>query len=509
MWKRLKESEVKYRSLFEKSMDGICLAEAETGIIVDYNQAFVDLVGWGKSALIGKSQKILHPVSDKDEEVTYNFHQHRTIKDGQAIKDEVITKTGEIKKVEIKTSSIEIGDTRYLIGTFRDLTDRNRIESQLRQAQKMESIGTMAGGIAHDFNNILFRMYGYLEMALEEADEDSTLHDYITEVYGEAMRARDLVKQILTFSRQSEHELSPLDMHIVAKEAIKLLKSSIPSTIEISHYIKSDCGQVLADPSQIHQIIMNLATNAFQAMEETGGKLTISLKEIELGVEDIKDETFTPGKYICLTVADTGIGVDPQIQGRIFDPYYTTKGKDEGTGLGLSIILGIVKNHFGYISVDSTPGNGAVFNVYLPVIGQAVDVDAKEETNSAPSKGNEQILLVDDEDAIVQMERKMLDRLGYQITAQSSSHKALEIFRAAPDSFDLVITDLTMPQMTGDKLAVELLKIRPDIPIIMCTGFAEKISWDKAKSIGIKVLLIKPVKLKDISREIRKVLGDK
>jgi CheY-like chemotaxis protein len=345
-------------------------------------------------------------------------------------------------------------------------------------------------------------------MLLLDTPDDSPQHHSLSKILAGAKRAGELVKQILTFSRQREHELKPLKVEIVVKEALKLIRSSLPTTIEILHNINKDYGLVMADPTQIHQITMNLCTNAFHAMEETGGKLTITLKEVELETEDLKDPAMIPGPHVRLTVADTGPGMEQSIIDRIFDPYFTTKEEGKGTGLGLAVVHGIVKSHGGQISVYSEPGKGTEFQVCLPVIKKKEET-SKVETDAPIQKGDERILLVDDQDMIVQIEKQMLERLGYYVTARASSTDALETFQMQPDKFDLVITDLTMPNMTGDKLAQKLMAIRPDIPVILCTGFSEKMSKEKVKSLRIKGFLMKPVVMKDLSGMIRKVLDKK
>ena len=390
----------------------------------------------------------------------------------------------------------------------RDTTDFKKMETQLQQAQKMEAIGTLAGGIAHDFNNILFPISGYTEMLLLDIHDDSPFHHSLSEILAGVKRARDLVTQILTFSRQREHELKPLKVEVVVKEALKLIRSSLPTTIEIRQNVNKDCGLVMADHTQIHQIVMNLCTNAYHAMEETGGKLTITLKEVELATEDLKDPSMISGKYVCLTVADTGPGMEQSIIDRIFDPYFTTKENGKGTGLGLAVVHGIVKSHGGHISVYSEPGKGTEFKVHLPVIKKQEET-AKVETDAPIQKGDERILLVDDQDMIVHMEKQMFERLGYHVTTRISSIDALEAFRANPNKFDLVITDMTMPNMTGDKLSAEIMKIRSDIPVILCTGFSEMMSKEKAATLGIKGFLMKPIVIKDLSQIIRDVLDNK
>jgi signal transduction histidine kinase/ActR/RegA family two-component response regulator len=425
-------------------------------------------------------------------------------------------KNGKKIYIEYRSSMVNPDDGEpYISGTGRDVTEKVlserkviKLQDQLAQAQKMESIGTMAGGIAHDFNNILFPMFGYLEMILTDIPEDSPLRESLEAVFNGAKRARDLVQQILTFSRQKDHEPKPLKVQLVIEEALKLIKSSLPSTIEISQNIKTDCGLVMADPTRIHQIVMNLCTNSYHAMEDTGGKLTVNLKEVDLATEDVKDQAITPGRYVCLIVADTGIGMEQSVMDRIFDPYFTTKEKNKGTGLGLAVIHGIVKSHGGHIAVDSEVDKGTKFQVYLPMIKRQPETENVE--NDTPiQNGDERILLVDDEDIIAQMEKQMIERLGYHVTARTSSTDALEAFRMQQGKFDLVITDMTMPNLTGEQLAAEIMKIRSDIPVILCTGFSEMMSKEKAESLGIKGFLMKPVVMKDLSNIIRKVLDKK
>ncbi|MFK5952883.1 MAG: response regulator, partial [Desulfobacterium sp.] len=329
------------------------------------------------------------------------------------------------------------------------------LESQLRQSQKMEAIGTLAGGIAHDFNNILFPVFGYTQILLEDAPSQGDLRHGLNQIMAGAERARDLVQQILTVSRQQEQVTRPLRPHLIIKEVLNLMHSSLPSTIKIYQDIDAGCGMIMADPTQVHQITMNLITNAFQAMAETGGELSVTLKPIELTPLELNVPSMTPGPYICLTVKDSGPGMERNIRERIFDPYFTTKKKGRGTGLGLSIVNGIVQSHGGQIAVVSQPGQGAEFKVYLPII-------ENQQTNSVKRKGNlqrgdERILIVDDQKSILNVEKQILEHLGYHVTACTAPGDALKLFSANPDTFDLVITDLTMPDMTGDMLASELM----------------------------------------------------
>jgi signal transduction histidine kinase len=397
-------------------------------------------------------------------------------------------------------------------GIGRDITERKqaeeekrKLEAQLQQAQRMEAIGTLAGGIAHDFNNILSLILGYTELSINDVPEGSRARDNLDKLYKAGERARDLVKQILTFSRQREQEQKPVEIHLIVKEVLKLLQSSLPRTIEIRQNIATT-GTVLADPTQIHQVIMNLCTNAYHAMLDKGGVLELSVEEVELDTEFTARHLGTdPGPHLKLTVTDTGYGMDKQVLDRIFEPYYTTRKESGGTGIGLSVVHGIVKNHGGVITVYSEPGKGTTFNVFLPRIESPEGVAETEEVGALP-RGNERILFVDDEPAIVDIGKGMLAHLGYRVETRTSSIEALEAFRAQPEKFDLVITDMTMPNMTGDELARELMVIRSDLPIIICTGFSGKISEEKAKAMGIRKLVMKPIVMSEMAKAVREAL---
>jgi signal transduction histidine kinase/ActR/RegA family two-component response regulator len=395
-----------------------------------------------------------------------------------------------------------------MLNVFRDVTKIKNMEQQLHQAQKMEAIGILAGGIAHDFNNILFPIMGYTQMLIEDVPEDSSLRSSLDKIFTGSMRAKDLVQQILTFSRQENGELKPIKMQPIIKEALKLIRSSIPTTIEIKQNIKTSCGAIEADSTQIHQILMNLTTNAYHAMEKTGGELKVSLGEVELGKFDLIYPDMKPGTYACLTVSDTGVGMDKNLTTKIFNPFFTTKEKGKGTGMGLSVVHGIAKKAGGYIHVYSEPGKGTEFHVYLPVIKSSSE-KYQTQTKEIIQGGTEQILLVDDENAILTMEKQMLERLGYHVTARVSSIEALECFRTNSDKFDLVITDMAMPDMSGDKLSAELIKVRPDIPILLCTGFSAILSEEDAASVGIKGFLMKPILMKDLSQKIYEMMNKK
>ncbi len=381
-----------------------------------------------------------------------------------------------------------------------------KYERQLQQVLKIQAIGTLAGGIAHDFNNILFPIVGYTELTMDEVSEDSVAHKNLEEILKAAHRAKNLVQQILTFSRQSDQERKPIKVQNIITETLRLLRASIPASIEIIHKIQDDCGHIMGDPTQIHQVIMNLCTNAYQAMQDKGGKLEVILTEIDVGYEEMIDKVgMQPGKHLRLLVKDEGCGMEASVLDRIFEPYYTTKEQGKGTGLGLSVIHGIVKNHRGDITVKSTPGKGTIFQVYLPLI-EDVDPDVEFESTDGAIKGEERILLVDDEEQIVAMEQQMLENLGYRVTARTDSAEALKVFAEHPQNFDLVITDMTMPHMTGDQLAQKMLDIEPNIPVILCTGFNQGITEEKALAMGIQKFVMKPVVKKELASTIRTVL---
>jgi len=377
-------------------------------------------------------------------------------------------------------------------------------EQQLFQAQKMEAIGTLAGGIAHDFNNILGAVIGYTEMTLYGL-YDSPWRAKLEKIIKICERAKGLVQQILTFSRHSDQERKPVQPAFLIKESLKLLRSSLPSTIEIHSNVSTTTSTIMADPTRVHQIMMNLCSNAAHAMRETGGILEVSLDNRDIREEDTSaDFQLEPGPYIALTVRDTGHGIAPEIQNRIFEPFFTTKGPGEGTGLGLSVVYGIVKNYRGTLTVESEPGKGATFQIFLPRIDD--DLPSAHEDEKALPRGREHILFVDDETVLVEMGQEMLRALGYQVTGIRNSLEALDTFQKNPSLFDLIITDMTMPQMTGTVLSRHLLQIRSDMPIILCTGYSEIITEEEAKKLGIREFIMKPLFMKDLALAIRRVL---
>ena len=388
-----------------------------------------------------------------------------------------------------------------------EFQQRKRLEAQVRRAQKMEAIGTLAGGIAHDFNNILAIILGYSSLAIMDLAEDDPMRPTIQEITRAGNRAKELVQQILTFSRQREQERSPLYLQPIVKEALKLLRSSVASTIEIRDSTDPTAGPVLSEPSQVHQVLMNLCTNAEHAMRETGGLLEVALDSVVVDAAAGLAMGVEPGGYTRLTVSDTGHGVTPDVLERMFDPFFTTKDVSEGTGMGLAVVHGIVTSQGGSITVDSAPAKGTRIQVYLP---RLPDVEAEGDDAPAHStRGSEHVLFVDDEETLVLMAQEMLQRLGYRVSVCSSSRAALEAFAAGPGDFDLLITDQTMPHMTGDALARAVRKIRPDLPIILCTGFSYTMSHEKAAEQGIDAFVLKPLTLRDLGAAVRKVFDSR
>ena len=433
-------------------------------------------------------------------------------KDGFTFESVHCHKDGTNFPVEITANLLEFEGEKYSITFVRDITTQKNNEKQkammeahLHQAQRMEALGTLAGGIAHDFNNILSAIYGYSELAQLRCSEDSDLRQYIDQICVASDRAKKLVQQILEFSRQGKSEKAPIDIRKVIKETLKLIGATLPSTIQIRQNIKSNLGAVFADETQIHQIVMNLCANACHSMQKEGGLLEVDIVPVAISIQDSSSfPDMSPGKYLKFIVADTGHGMDPDIMARIFDPYFTTKKLGEGTGLGLSTVHGIVKDHGGGIKVYSEPGVGTAFQVFLPLAETSSD-HSTIATSPLPS-GKESILFVDDEKLLLEIGKELLEGLGYLVETRASPIDAMEAFRMNPEKYDLILSDMTMPKMTGEKLAKEIKKIRPDIPMILCSGFSARISADTVTQIGIDKVLMKPITLSDLAKTVRKVL---
>ena len=511
----LRQSETHLRTLINSIPDLVWLKDCE-GVYLSCNSKFERFFGAKKIDIVGKTD---YDFVDKKQADSFRENDKIAMATNRPFLIEetiVYADDGHVEYLETKKTPVSDHKGRLIgvLGIARDITDRKKTEEEkaklktrLQQSQKMEAIGTLAGGIAHDFNNILYPLIGFAEMLQEDLPDDSPEQESVLQVLQAAMRAKDLVKQILAFSRKSEQALKPIRLQSLLKEILKLLKASIPKTIHIRLDIASDCGLVVADPTQIHQVVMNLATNAYHAMQEKGGSLKISLSQTQIYTKDSGLPELLPGDYAVLKVADTGTGIDKHLMNKIFDPYFTTKDTSKGSGLGLSVVLGIVKSCNGTILVNSEPGAGTEVRVYLPVMKQTTQMEKKVRSDPIQG-GTERILIVDDEEMIVDMEKQMLERLGYNVTALTDSLEALEVFETGPNGFDLVITDMTMPHMTGVQLADKIKSIRQDIPVIICSGFSDQIDAETSKKMGIQGYLIKPVTRNEIAGLVRTVLDE-
>lgn len=405
------------------------------------------------------------------------------------------------RRVEERTDELQQAYAKLV----EEIKEREQLEAQLRQAQKMEAIGTLAGGIAHDFNNMLAAIIGFSEIIEEDLPKDSLSVHHIQSILGAASRGRDLVKQILAFSRKTEHVRGALSLSPLIKETIQLLRVSLPTTIAIRLHLNTAEDTVLASPAEIQQILMNLVINAAFAMHDSGGTLTINLANIDFKPDSSLSNTdVEPGEYVQLVVTDTGSGMTPDVMKRVFDPFFTTKKVGEGTGMGLSVVYGIVKSLHGVITVKSRPGVGSIFKILLPK--SPVDMTSEPVKAEATPTGNERILFIDDEELLVEWGQTFLEKLGYAVKATTVSAEALKVFSSDPSQFDLVISDQSMPGITGLHLARKLLKIRSNIPIILCTGYSDSVSPEKAKEAGIKEFLMKPLGKKELAEVIRRVL---
>jgi signal transduction histidine kinase/CheY-like chemotaxis protein len=420
-----------------------------------------------------------------------------------------------IVPVEASCRAIEYDNHPAVLTIARDISDRieaekekAKLRSQLRQAQKMEAIGTLAGGIAHDFNNILQSIFGYTEIASIHASQGKDPGDALDNILTASQRAKGLINQILSFSRQTEQEKQAVQINLIVKEVLKLIRASLPATVEIKGSNLNNDAVVEADPIQIHQVMMNLCSNAHHAMRKGSGTLKVNLIDVEVD----KDKAarcggIQEGPYIELTIEDTGHGIPPEYMERIFDPYFTSKEKGEGTGLGLAVVHGIISSHGGAITVESEVGKGTTFHVLFPKLNQTTVPEKAANVNKPLSqKGTERILFIDDEPALTDIGQEILSSLGYQVTSCTSSEEALTLFKSNPADFDLVITDLTMPKMTGDLLAQEFMRIRPEIPVILFTGYSDLVSRERFNALGIRDCLMKPLTRKDLAESIRRIL---
>ncbi|MFZ5570136.1 MAG: PAS domain-containing hybrid sensor histidine kinase/response regulator [Thermodesulfobacteriota bacterium] len=509
----LRESEKRYRDLVETIPHGIQEIDLE-GRITFANSALEKILGYRKNALIGRSILDVMAVPMKRGEML------RLLK--KMAEDESLPIPYFLKCRKPNGADVDIkADWNYkcnpsgkvigFTGVITDITnqlraeeEKEKLESRLRYAHKMEAIGTLAGGIAHDFNNILGSILLNTELALDDVEEGSETAYSLEQVIRGSHRAKDLIEQILTFSRRSDVESKPLKINTLMKETLKMLRAMFPSTIVIHQEIEERIDPVMADPDQIQQLVINLCNNAAQSMHAGGGTLNVSLTNTMLH-EPPSGSDLMPGRYVRIAVKDGGCGIQQDIKDRIFDPFFTTKQPGEGAGLGLSVVHGIVINHKGGITVSSKPGEGTTIEVLLPVF-QEKDEHESPGASAEPPLGMERILFVDDEEVVVDANKRILERLGYHVTAATNGQEALDLFRKAPDAFDLVITDMTMPSMTGIELAGKMIRIKPSIPVILCTGYSQFMTIEQANALGIREFIMKPSARKEIAAVIRRVL---
>ena len=505
----LHESEERFRIAFLTSPDSININKMD-GTYVEINKGFAELTGYSREDVIGKSSIDINIWDDLEDRKTLVEGLQKSSR-FENMEAQFRMKDGSLKTGLLSASVIQLHGEPHILSITKDISaskkverEKEKLEAQLRQVYKMEAIGTMAGGIAHDFNNILTVILGNADLARYVNKDDGPAKVYIDRILEAADRAKEMVRQILAFSRKAKQDLVPIKPHMVFTETLTLLRATIPSTIEIRQNFSPECRTIKADPTQLNQIMMNLSTNAVYAMDENG-LLDVSLQEVELSEKDTKyKKHLKPGPYAMLTVTDTGKGMSNEVMERIFDPFFTTKKFGEGTGMGLSVVHGIVESHGGMISAESTPGKGTTFRLYFPIIDETAEQVNK--TSPVHYKGNERILLIDDEESLVEIGAEILGLLGYRVTAKTNSLEAFEAFKTNPDNFDLVITDQTMPNMSGTELAVELLKIRSDISIVLCTGYSSKISDDMIKEIGIADYFMKPFDTEQLALIVRKTL---
>jgi signal transduction histidine kinase/CheY-like chemotaxis protein len=504
----LKQSETKYRLIFETMLHGFAFHEPiydEKENLVDcrfteINPALEAIFDRPRDQIVDHCICQLLPESGK----TWIGTCGHSMPMGKATRTEVfIPELG--KHLDILAFDPGSG---HMVTLMADITDRKQLENQLLQAQKMEAIGTLAGGIAHDFNNILGGIMGYAELAKMQLDDKKEAAHKIDQVLSSGARAKDLIRRILSFSREQKVERKPIQGRFVVEEVLKLMRAALPTTIEIRKEIRTDNDTILADPIQVHQILMNLCTNAHHAMREAGGSLTVALESEFLDKDTIEARRLTlpPDDYLKLTVADTGRGIPANLINNIFDPYFTTKKRGEGTGLGLAVAMGIATAHGGSVKVVSEEGKGTCFEVYLPLTASATRGSRPQPSGQSVIRGKEHILFVDDEDILVEIGAEMLRTLGYQVTAMESAIEAWECFQTAPDDYDLLVTDLTMPGLTGEQLARKVIDLRPGFPVIITTGNSAEMSAIISKSKRYKGCIPKPMVLGELARSVRQAL---
>ena len=511
--KALVQSESHLRSLVDTIPDLIWLKDQD-GVYLSCNPMFERFFGAKESEIVGKTD---YDFVDRDLADFFRANDRKAMAANKPRKNEealTFAENGykglfETIKTPMHNSN---GEFIGVLGIARDITElRNaeneklRLERQLKHIQKMESIGNLAGGIAHEFNNVLGIILGNAELAIDDVPDWNPAKESLKEIRKASFRAKEVVAQILSFARKTITALKPLEVNTVVKESLKLMRASIPTMIDIQQSIPAKPSTIFGDPTEIHQIVINLCNNASHAMKETGGILKVEISEVSLNEDSaFRYEALSPGDFVRLTVKDSGEGITPDVLENVFEPYFTTKEFGEGNGMGLSVVYGLVKKCKGAIKIDSIVGKGTTVEVLFPKIEE--ETPAEEKIEGELPKGNERILLVDDDPSIVSMICQMLERFGYTVTSMTDSTTALERFKSAPDDFDLVITDMSMPKMSGDQLAAELMKIRKDVPILLCTGHSDAVDEKKARQIGIKGFAMKPLDMSKLASAVREAL---
>ena len=514
MEEALRIEQERFSKAFRATPNPTTISRMADGTIIEVNETWVETFGYSRAEAVGTTSISLGIWADpaKRQKAMGKLQETGSLRNYET---DLRCKSGEVRHVLLSIEHLEIRGEQCLIAIVHDITERKkmeeekeRLQSQLQQSQKMEAVGTLAGGIAHDFNNILAIILGNAELAADDVPDADPVSESLKEIRKASIRAKDMVRQLLAFSRKSDEKSKPLDMAPILEESMKMLRSAIPTSVEFEQHISGVPCNVLGDIAQINQIVMNLVTNAADAMSEEGGILEVALEKIILQEEKACfDWVLSPGPYVRIRMRDTGEGIEPEIMDRIFDPYYTTKEVGKGTGMGLSVIHGIVKRHGGGILVESELGKGTVFEIYFPAFEKTVEEEKEPEGENRG--GSERILYVDDEESLLNLNRQRLERLGYQVKSTTKPVDALEWFKADPDQFDVVITDMTMPRMTGDRLTKEILTIRPHMPVIICTGYSERMSEKKAKALGVRKYLEKPIDVRNLAAVLREVLDQK
>jgi PAS domain S-box-containing protein len=506
---KLRQSEEKYRQLVHASNDGIYLLYNRKFELI--NKKFQEMFGVSSDDVKRPGFDFLDLVAPQSR--PFIMERYKELDQGKFVESKyeftALDRDGHQLEVETSVTFIQYKDGIATQGVVRDITQRKKWESQIRQSQKIEAISTLAGGISHDFNNILAIIRGYTELALEDHNINPQQQRNLQHVLSAADRAKELVNQILTFSRQGEENLEPVDISEIASEVVQKIRASLPKFIQVRTSIDHNACTVLGETFQMRNVIQNLCTNALHSMAETGGILDLKLQKIEITLDDTAIfKHAIPGPYFKLTVKDTGHGMKPAIVERIFEPYFTTKATGDGCGMGLAVIYGIVKNYGGDIVVRSEPQKGTSFDVYLPQMVQRNGNNYLSKTTPSETlpTGNERILLIDDGMTQLHLQQEILEPLGYVVMSVSKGIEALDVFQFDHEIFDLVIADYTLSDMSGIELAQEFLKIRVDIPIILCTGFGSNLTSDAALKIGIKGIIMKPVIKREIANVIRQVL---